>query len=84
LPAISAALQETACIEGKPLKVDTVLELGIQIADALDAAHSKGINPPRYQTRVRLRDARNQEQRFEITYWDEPTKLKATQGAAAF
>jgi len=30
-------------IEGKPLKLDQVLDLGIQIADALDAAHSKGI-----------------------------------------
>ena len=30
-------------IQGKPLKVEEVLELGIQIADALDAAHSKGI-----------------------------------------
>ena len=30
-------------IEGKPLKNDTQLELAIQIADAMDAAHSKGI-----------------------------------------
>ncbi len=30
-------------IARKPLEIETVLDLGIQIADALEAAHSKGI-----------------------------------------
>jgi serine/threonine protein kinase len=30
-------------VDGKPLPIDRVIDLGIQIADALDAAHASGI-----------------------------------------
>ncbi len=31
------------CIEGKPLKVETAVDLAMEIADALDASHTEGI-----------------------------------------
>src|SRR5688500_12419373 len=33
----------SSAIAGRPMPIDRVLELGIQIADALDAAHSQNI-----------------------------------------
>src|SRR5467141_877518 len=31
------------CISGRVLAIDAILEIGVQVADALDAAHKKGI-----------------------------------------
>jgi serine/threonine protein kinase len=31
------------CIGGRPMEVETVLDLGIQVADGLDAAHAEGV-----------------------------------------
>src|SRR5712691_10126110 len=48
-------------ISGKPMETETVLDLGIQVADALDAAPSKGIRqregiPPNLRVRIQTKD----------------------------
>jgi hypothetical protein len=40
---LSIARRERHRLAGKPLAIDQVLELGEEIADALAAAHAKGI-----------------------------------------
>jgi len=41
-------------IKGKPLDIDEILDLGVQVADALDAAHAKGIVHRVHQAREHL------------------------------
>ena len=49
-------------IAGNPLKTDDLVDFAIQVADALEAAHSKGHRPSRHQASEHLRDAARRSQ----------------------
>ncbi len=52
---------------GKPVPVRDILDLGMQIADALDVAHSQPHHSPRHQARQHLRDPRAARSRCSIS-----------------
>jgi serine/threonine protein kinase len=43
-------------ISGRPMDLDRTLEVSVEVADALDAAYSKGIYSPGHQTGEHFRD----------------------------
>ena len=55
-------------IDGRPLRMDTLVEIGIDVADALDAAHARN-HPSRHQAREYFHNRARPSRRFWISVW---------------
>ncbi len=56
-------------IGGHPMETDALLDLGIQIADALESAHAKGIISSRHQARQYFCDHTGTKPKYSILAW---------------
>ena len=62
-------------ISGKPLPLEQVIELGIEITDALDAAHAERNRPPRHQARQHFRHRARTRQNSRLRSSELPRRL---------